>query len=84
MSGFQVNWRGFKFDLEWGQVATETENELRIMQADGGAWIIRDEPGKGVSVLFQAAPPDLLMDRTAAPWVPPRRPQAGAPDGSRS
>ncbi|MFG1401016.1 hypothetical protein [Xanthobacter sediminis] len=84
MSGFQVNWHGYKFDLEWGQVATETENELRIMQADGGAWIIRDDPNKGVSVLFQAAPLDPLMDGTAAPWVPRRRPPADAPDGSQS
>ncbi|MDQ0506136.1 hypothetical protein [Xanthobacter agilis] len=84
MSGFQVHWRGYKFDLQWGQVATETQDELRIMQADGGAWIIRDVPGHGVRVVFHAAPPDPLLGGTAAPWAPPRRPQADTPDSSQS
>lgn len=84
MSGFQVHWRGFKFDLQWGQVATQTEDELRIMQPDGGAWIMRDIPGHGLRVAFHAAPPDPLLTGSAEPWVPRRQPPADTPDPSQS
>lgn len=78
MSGFQVDWHGFRFDLQWGQVASETDDELRIHQPDGGAWIIRDVPGEGLSAVFHAPPPDPLLDEPEPePWVPARRPLGG-------
>ncbi|MFG1480987.1 hypothetical protein V5F53_20370 [Xanthobacter sp. V4C-4] len=77
MAGFQVSWRGLRFDLDWGQVASETENELRILQPDGGAWIIKDVPGHGLRVVYHAAPFDPLMGLAPEPWRPSRRP---APD----
>lgn len=85
MAGFQVSWRGMRFDLDWGQVATHTPDELKILQPDGGAWIIRDVPGHGLRVTYHAAPMDPLMAAPAplppAPWQPrPNRPRDGAPD----
>jgi len=81
MSGFHVNWRGFKFDLQWGQVVSETTDELRIHQPDGGAWILRDVPGQGLRVVFHAAPPDPLMDvdEEPEPWLPTRQNPDDAP-----
>lgn len=84
MAGFQVNWRGLRFDLDWGQVASETRDELRILQPDGGAWIIRDVPGHGLRVVYHAAPPDPLMGLSPEPGQPPRRrPGDDAPDPSQ-
>lgn len=86
MAGFQVTWRGMRFDLDWGQVATQTRDELRISQPDGGAWIVRDVPGRGLQVVYHAAPPDPLLnppipERPPAPWQPHRsRPKDENPD----
>lgn len=82
MSGFRVNWRGLNLELEWGQVATETEDCLRIQHADGGIWIIRDVPGHGLRVSYHAPLPDPLLDtpqdETPAPWRPASRPGGSA------
>ncbi|MGR7996834.1 MULTISPECIES: hypothetical protein [unclassified Xanthobacter] len=75
-------WRGLALDLEWGQVATETQDTLRIQHADGGIWVIRDIPEHGLRVSYHAPAPDPLLDMppggAPAPWLPPSR--GGADD----